>query len=249
MSGSSTVEPISIAAATASPRPPRRRRSRSRALARATASPASAPARPTSPTPPVRSATRRSQACADAGIEFIELKVAIDGLSVITSAENTAVECLVVRRPLRAARPRRRRDHQLGRCLGRSRRDRRHGHRSRRRAHAVPRPAELTVTAPGEESGTFDSFVELAIADVGEALGVEEVAARLDYTASPNDNVIIEGISANPSRSAGSASRSSRRTSTSSRRSRSTAAPAASSRRRRRSPAASTRSPVTSTST
>ena len=57
---------------------------------------------------------------------------------------------------------------------------------------------ELTVTAPGEESGTYDSFVELALSPVGEALGVEEVAARLDYTASPNDNVIIEGISANP---------------------------------------------------
>ena len=58
--------------------------------------------------------------------------------------------------------------------------------------------AELTVTAPGEESGTFDSFVELVIAEVGEALGIEDATVRPDYTASPNDNVIIEGISANP---------------------------------------------------
>ena len=58
--------------------------------------------------------------------------------------------------------------------------------------------ADLTVTAPGEESGTFDSFVELVIAKVGEALGVEDANVRLDYTASPNDNVIIEGIAANP---------------------------------------------------
>ena len=58
--------------------------------------------------------------------------------------------------------------------------------------------AELVVTAPGEESGTFDSFVEIVIAAVGEALGVEDALPRLDYTASPNDSVIIEGIAANP---------------------------------------------------
>ena len=58
--------------------------------------------------------------------------------------------------------------------------------------------ADLTVTAPGEESGTFDSFVELVITPVGEALGIEDANVRPDYTASPNDNVIIEGIAANP---------------------------------------------------
>jgi phosphate transport system substrate-binding protein len=58
--------------------------------------------------------------------------------------------------------------------------------------------ASLTVTAPGEESGTFDSFVEIVIESVGEELGVEDANVRPDYTASPNDNVIIEGIAANP---------------------------------------------------
>ncbi len=43
--------------------------------------------------------------CADAGIEFVELKVAIDGLSVITSAENDRGRVPVVRRSLRPARP------------------------------------------------------------------------------------------------------------------------------------------------
>ena len=32
--------------------------------------------------------------CADAGIEYVELKVAIDGMSVLTSVNNTAVACL-----------------------------------------------------------------------------------------------------------------------------------------------------------
>jgi phosphate transport system substrate-binding protein len=58
--------------------------------------------------------------------------------------------------------------------------------------------APLAVTAPGEESGTFDFFVEEVIEEVGEALGAEDANVRPDYTASPNDNVIIEGIASNP---------------------------------------------------
>ena len=53
------------------------------------------------------------------------------------------------------------------------------------------------MTAPGEESGTYDSFVELVLGSVAKSLEVEEADARPDYTASPNDNVIIEGIAAN----------------------------------------------------
>ncbi len=54
----------------------------------------------------------------------------------------------------------------------------------------------LTITGPGEESGTFDSFTEQAIEGIAEAQGVPEDnwLPRPDYTSSPNDNVIIEGI-------------------------------------------------------
>ena len=135
--------------------------------------------------------------CADAGIEYIELKVAIDGLSVITSAENTAVECLSFV--------------DLYALLGpdavgvnnwadaSAAADEYAATVTDLGAVHTPYPdAELTVTAPGEESGTFDSFVELVIAEVGDALGVEDANVRVDYTASPNDNVIIEGVAANP---------------------------------------------------
>jgi phosphate transport system substrate-binding protein len=137
--------------------------------------------------------------CEENGIEYIELKVAIDGLSVITSAENDAVECLSFV--------------DLWALLGpdstginnwadaNELADEAAGTVTDLGAVNTPYPdAELTITAPGEESGTFDSFVELAIVPVGEALGVEEDAinVRPDYTASPNDNVIIEGVSANP---------------------------------------------------
>ena len=137
------------------------------------------------------------ETCDAAGIEYIELKVAVDGLSVVTSVENTAVECLSFV--------------DLWALLGPDST----GIDNWADASAIadevaatvtdlgavhtPYPdAALTVTAPGEESGTFDSFVEIVIEEVGGALGVEDATVRPDYTASPNDNVIIEGIAANP---------------------------------------------------
>jgi phosphate transport system substrate-binding protein len=60
--------------------------------------------------------------------------------------------------------------------------------------------APLTIYGPGEESGTFDSFNELALADIAEARGVpeDEALARPDYISSPNDNVIVDGIAGTP---------------------------------------------------
>ncbi len=63
--------------------------------------------------------------------------------------------------------------------------------------HAPYPDAPLVVTAPGEESGTYDTFVELVIEDIAAERGEEE-ATRADYEASGNDNVIVNGISANP---------------------------------------------------
>jgi len=137
------------------------------------------------------------ESCDGAGIEFIELKVAVDGLSVITSAENTELECLSFV--------------DLWALLGPDSTgidnwadasaiaDEAAATATDLGAVHTPYPdAALTVTAPGEESGTFDSFVEIVIEEVGGALGVEDATVRPDYTASPNDNVIIEGIAANP---------------------------------------------------
>ncbi|MEY4360853.1 MAG: hypothetical protein RL391_159 [Actinomycetota bacterium] len=138
-----------------------------------------------------------AQTCADAGIEYIELKVAIDGLAVITSAKDTAIECLSFA--------------DLWVLLGPDATGRNNWSDANDAAaelsakvgtdfgalHAPYPDAPLTVTAPGEESGTFDSFVELVLGKVAKALEVEDDAPRPDYTASPNDNVIIEGIAAN----------------------------------------------------
>jgi phosphate transport system substrate-binding protein len=136
-------------------------------------------------------------ACESAGIEYIELKVAVDGLSVVTSAENDAIECLSFV--------------DLWALLGPDSTGVNNWSDASAIADEVaatvtdlgavhtPYPdAALSVTAPGEESGTFDSFVEIVLESVGEELGAEDSAPRPDYVASPNDNVIIEGIAANP---------------------------------------------------
>jgi phosphate transport system substrate-binding protein len=135
--------------------------------------------------------------CADNDINFIELKVGIDGLSVITSAQDTEIECLSFV--------------DLYALLGQdavgfnnwsdasANADEYAATVTDLGAVHTPYPdAELTITAPGEESGTFDSFVSLVIDPVAKELAVEDANVRVDYTASPNDNVIIEGVAANP---------------------------------------------------
>jgi phosphate transport system substrate-binding protein len=123
--------------------------------------------------------------CAANGIEYVELKVAIDGMSILSSVNNTAVACLSIP--------------DLYALIG----PESTGFAKWSDAAAIAKElgsettfpdAELTITGPGEESGTFDSFVELAIAKIAEARG-QEPNTRPDYTASSNDLVIIDGIS------------------------------------------------------
>jgi phosphate transport system substrate-binding protein len=126
--------------------------------------------------------------CEAAGIEYIELHVATDGLTVITSPENGDVSCLNFG--------------DLYSLLG----PESEGFATWSDADALAQEvggnggfpdAPLVVTAPGEESGTYDTFVELVLADLAEERGADE-AARADYQASANDNVIIDNVSANP---------------------------------------------------
>lgn len=128
-------------------------------------------------------------ACKANGIEMIELKVAIDGLSIITSAENATTECLTFA--------------DLYALLGPESK----GFDSWADGQAIATElgskttlpdAPLVVTAPGEESGTFGSFIEIVIQEFNKDRG-QEATTRPDYTASANDNVIIEGVAGSPS--------------------------------------------------
>ena len=136
--------------------------------------------------------------CDEAGIEFVELKVAIDGLSAITSSKNQ-VECLsfadlyALLGPESTGFDTWADANALAAELKSSLDAAEYGE-----LHAPYPDVPLTVTAPGEESGTFDSFNELVLTDIAE-LRQQEPAPRPDYQASPNDNVIVEGISGSES--------------------------------------------------
>lgn len=127
--------------------------------------------------------------CTAGGItDIIELKVAIDGLSIITSTQNADVECLTFA--------------DLYALLG----PESQGFDNWTDAQALATElgsstsfpdAPLVVTAPGEESGTFGSFVEIVIESFNEDRG-QDATTRPDYTASANDNVIVEGIAGTP---------------------------------------------------
>ncbi|MEM9466522.1 MAG: substrate-binding domain-containing protein [Actinomycetota bacterium] len=131
--------------------------------------------------------------CEANGIEFIELRRGIDGISVITSANNDAVECLSF--------------NQIYALISQEAQ----GFESWADANALLADmgstapelpdAPLDIFGPGEESGTFDSFGEIVIEGVeGGKTGLDTEARafvdviRPDYQSSGNDNVIIEGI-------------------------------------------------------
>jgi ABC-type phosphate transport system substrate-binding protein len=52
----------------------------------------------------------------------------------------------------------------------------------------------VAITAPGEESGTFDSFVEIVLEDIAAERGQEPTTRLSQYQSSSNDNAIIDGI-------------------------------------------------------
>jgi phosphate transport system substrate-binding protein len=130
--------------------------------------------------------------CSQAGIEFIELHVAIDGIAVVTSPDNDLVECLSFADLYALLGP-----ESIGferwseaNKIGNELKGEGFGE-----VHTPYPKVDLEVTGPGEESGTFDSFHEIVIEKVAEAREQDDTLPRPDYQASPHDNVIIDGIS------------------------------------------------------
>ncbi len=115
---------------------------------------------------PIRDA--EAQSAADNGIEYVEIRVGTDGLSVVVNRENDFADCLSVSDLKRIWEP---------------------GSTVNVWNHVnmffPGRP--LNLYGPDTDSGTFDYFTEEI---VGEAQ-----ASRADYTASADDNVLVQGIS------------------------------------------------------
>lgn len=110
-------------------------------------------------------------ACEAAGVDYTEFRVGLDGLAVVTSAENTFLDCLTTE--------------QLGTIF-------KEGGATTWDQVDPKFPAEkIAIFAPGTDSGTYDFFVE-------EVLGAPDdegsLKARTDYTASEDDNTLVQGI-------------------------------------------------------
>lgn len=132
--------------------------------------------------------------CEANGIEFIEIRRGIDGISVVTSPENDAVECVSFNQLYSLI---------SEEATGSDSWADGNGLLTEMGAVDANFPdAQLDVFGPGEESGTFDSFAEIVIESVAKGkTGLDSEARefvktiRPDYTSSPDDNIIVEGIS------------------------------------------------------
>ncbi|HYI15436.1 MAG TPA: PstS family phosphate ABC transporter substrate-binding protein [Thermomicrobiales bacterium] len=108
--------------------------------------------------------------CEQNGVDYTEFQVGVDGLSVVVNIENDWVECVTVE--------------QLNMIWGQ---DSTVTNWSDVDSTWPDEPIDLY--GPGTDSGTFDYFT-------GEING-EEGNSRADYTASEDDNVLVQGIAGN----------------------------------------------------
>ena len=124
-----------------------------------------------------------AEACAEAGIEWIELPVGIDGIAVMTD-ENNPVECLNFADIYALVGPE---------SIGVNNWSDAQALASELRSSSTLPDASLDIYGPGAESGTFDSFIEIVLEDIAEERG-QAATTRVDYNANADDNVIIQSI-------------------------------------------------------
>ena len=112
--------------------------------------------------------TSEMEQAATNGVEYIELPIAFDGLSILVHPSNDFVTSLTVAELKKLWQP-----------------------ESKVRMWSDIRPSwpkrEIHLYGPGHDSGTFDYFTE---AIVGKAK-----SSRSDFTASEDDNMLVQGIS------------------------------------------------------
>lgn len=120
-----------------------------------------------------------AEECANAGIEYAEILVAVDGIAVMTNKDNDLVECLTF-------------EDLYGLIGPESDGVDRWARANDVTAHGLP-DVPLDIFGPGEESGTYDSFVEIVLEDIAEERG-QDAATRSTYNPSGDDNVILSGL-------------------------------------------------------
>ncbi|HEX9375412.1 MAG TPA: substrate-binding domain-containing protein [Actinomycetota bacterium] len=125
------------------------------------------------------------QACKDGGVNYVELEIGLDGITVMTNPANDAVTCLSKADLYSLISPES------------------EGFKNWSDANALDKElggdgafpdVPLDLVGPGEESGTWGSFIELALKDIATERGAADDTTRKDYQSSANDNVIIQGV-------------------------------------------------------
>jgi len=113
---------------------------------------------------------KEMDACKEAGIKYIELPVAFDALTVVVNKKNDWLKSVTVDELKKMWEPA-----AQGKVL--------------KWSDVNPKwPNEkLTLFGPGADSGTFDYFTD--------AINGKEKASRGDFTASEDDNVLVQGVS------------------------------------------------------
>lgn len=111
-------------------------------------------------------------ACEAAGVEFNELRIGLDGLAIVTSSKNEFLECLSLE--------------QLAVIFKEG------GATTWDQVDPKFPKERIAIFAPGTDSGTYDFFVEEVLGDPSKP---ESQRARTDYTASEDDNTLVQGIS------------------------------------------------------
>lgn len=105
--------------------------------------------------------------CEKNGIEYLELKVGFDGITVVVNPENDWCKDLTVEELKKIWEP---------------------GSKVKkwRDIRAEWPDEEIVLFGPDTDSGTFDYFTEVIVGEEGKS--------RSDYTASADDNVLVEGV-------------------------------------------------------
>ena len=112
---------------------------------------------------------KEMKACAEAGIKYVELPVAYDALTVVINPKNTWIKEFKVEELKKMWEPT-----AQGKVT-----------RWKQVNQAWPDRA-LKLFGPGADSGTFDYFTD--------AINGKEKASRGDFTASEDDNVLVQGV-------------------------------------------------------
>lgn len=113
--------------------------------------------------------TKEMDACKEAGIQYIELPIAYDGITIVVNGKNDWIKSISA--------------DELKKIWSSS------SIKNWKDLNPAYPDQKIGLYGPGTASGTFDYFTE--------AINGKKGASRTDYTPSEDDNVLVQGVSGN----------------------------------------------------